>query len=250
MTELIRINDEVVTADGFVKLLKLTGRYDGLIEDVIKDRLAIHAARRQGIEATPDEIQERADQIRRIRGLHRAADTNKWLDRMHISLEEFEQFIIDMLLHEKVMEEVLSDAAVEEYFQLHSPKFEAIEVSHILVDSEGTARELIAILEDEPEMFPELAREHSLADTRDEGGYVGKVMRGMLAPEIEAKVFNAEEGEVLGPFPAPDELHFEIFHVTGRRPAVLDAETGDEVRRLLREEWLGQQAREHALEIL
>jgi hypothetical protein len=49
MTDLIKIDDEVISSDDFVKLLRFTGRFDELMEDIIKDKLTIHAARKQGI---------------------------------------------------------------------------------------------------------------------------------------------------------------------------------------------------------
>jgi peptidylprolyl isomerase len=250
MTDLVKIDDEVITSDDFVKILKLTGRYEGLMEDVLKDKLTVHAARRLGIQISDDDLQERADQLRRVWGLHRAADTNRWLDARGLTLEDLEQFVSEMIYHEKMMEKVADDAAIEEYFNLNLPKFDSIEVSHILVDSEGTARELFAILEDDPESFADMAREHSLADTRDEGGYIGKVMRGSLQSDIESKVFNADEGDLLGPFPSPDENHFEIFTVNAKTTAKLDDETRDEVRRIVRDEWIAARAREHGIELM
>lgn len=250
MTDLARINDEVITSEDFIKLLKLTGRYDSLMEDILKDKLAVHAAKRQKIPIQAEELQERADQLRRVWGLHRAADTNKWLDAKGLTLEDLEQFISEMLYHEKAMDKVADDAAVEAYFNLNSPKFDAIDISHIVTDSEGKARELLAILEDDPEEFPEMAREHSLSDTREEGGYIGKVLRGSLLPEVEGKVFNAEVGDLLGPFPSPDENLYEIFIVNDKRRASLDDETREEVRRIVRDEWLAKQAREHGIELL
>ncbi len=250
MTDLVKIDDEVITSDDFIKLLKLTGRYDGLIEEVLKDKLTVHAAKRQKITITPEELQERADQIRRVWGLHRAQDTFKWLEDRGLTLEELEQFVSEMLYHEKVMAKVGRDDAVEAYFKLNSPKFDCIDISHILTDSEGKARELMAILEDDPESFPEMAREHSLADTSEEGGYIGKVLRGALQPEVEGKVFNAAEGDLLGPFPSADENLFEIFIVNAKKQAELDDETREEVKRIIRDEWLATQAREHGIELL
>ena len=250
MTDLARIDDEVITSDDFIKLLKLTGRYDSLMEDILKDKLTVHAGKRQGIAIDPGELQERADQLRRVWGLHRASDTNKWLDAKGLSLEDLENFITEMLYHEKVMEQVGDDPAIQEYFHLNSPNFDSIEVSHILVDSEGKARELMAILEDDPESFPDMAREHSLADTKDEGGYIGKVLRGSLQPEVEGKVFNASVGELLGPFPSLDENLFEIFSVNAKTSANLDDETTNEVRRIVRDEWLAARTKEHGIELL
>jgi len=250
VTDLVRIDDEVITSDSFIKLLKLTGRYDGLLEEILKDKLAVHAGRRQKIPVAPEELQERADQLRRVWGLHRAADTFKWLEERGLSLEDLEAFITEMIIYEKVMEKVGSDEAIDTYFNLNSPKFDAIDVSHILTDSEGKARELMAILEDDPESFPEMAREHSLSDTREEGGYIGKVLRGALAPEVESKVFNADEGDLLGPFPSADENLYEIFIINAKRKARLDEETRDEVKRIVRDEWLATQAKEHGIELL
>lgn len=250
MTELIKIDDEVITADSFITLLKLTGRYDNLMEEIVKDKLAVHAAKRKNLEITTEEIQERADQIRRVWGLHRASDTIKWLDARGISLDDFEQFVIDILYHEKVMEQVSNDNALEEYFNLNLPKFDSIIISHILVDSEGKAKELLAVLEDDPDSFPEMAREHSLADTSSDGGYIGKVIRGALQPEIESKVFNAAEGDLLGPFPSADENFFEIFIINSKINAELNDDTRDEVRRIVRDEWLTARAKEHKVEIL
>lgn len=248
MRAIVRIDDEVVGVDDFVRILKLTGQFEGLVEQLVRDKLTVRAAKRQGISVPPNEIQERADQFRRVQGLHRAADMNNYLDALGVNLDEFEAFITDGLYQEKMMARVCSDKAVEEYFQLNSPKFDSIEVSHIVLDTEGKAKEMISFLRDDPDSFAEMAREHSIADTKEQGGLIGKVLRGSLKTDIEAKVFNAEVGDLLGPFPSPDRSFFEIFAVNAKYPAVLDDETAAEVRRLLREEWLMARAQEHVIE--
>jgi parvulin-like peptidyl-prolyl isomerase len=249
MTDLVKIDDEVITTEDFVRLLRFTGAFDSLMEDIIKDKLTVHAAKKAGITITPEEIQERADQLRRVKGLHRAVDMNRYLDANKITLDDFEQYLSEMLYHEKMLEQIGREDAVDEYFNLNAPKFDSIDISHIMVDSEGKAREIMAILEDDPDSFGELAREHSLADTREDGGYIGRVLRGALRSDVEAKVFNAAEGDLLGPYPSADESYFEIFTVNAKRPAALNDDTIDEVRRLLKEEWIAARAREHHIEI-
>jgi peptidylprolyl isomerase len=184
-----------------------------------------------------------------VRGLHRAADMNNYLDAIGVSLEDFEAFITDGLYQEKMMDQVCNQKAVDEYFQLNSPKFDSMEVSHIVVDTEGKAKELMSYLADDPDSFAEMAREHSLADTREQGGLIGKVLRGSLKSDVEAKVFNAEVGDLLGPFPSLDKSFYEIFMVNAKYPAVLDEDTAAEVRRLLREQWLMARAQEHIIEV-
>ena len=250
MAGIVKIDDEVFTNEDFIKLLKLNGRFENLMEDILRDKLAVHAAKRRGIVLSDEDIQERANQFRRIHGLHRAKETNDYFDALGVTLEDFEAFIVDMLYQEKVMEQIGEDAAIEEYFQLHSPRFESIEVSHIVMDSEGGAREMLSYLTDDPDSFEEMAREHSEADTRDAGGRIGKVMRGSLQGDIEAKVFNAEQGALLGPFPSGDGSMFEIFRIDAKSPAQLDDETRSEIKRLLRDEWLAARAKEHRIEML
>lgn len=247
MTAIVRIDDEVIRIDGFVRTLKLTGQFESLIEQLVRERLTVRAARKQGIRVPPEEVQERADQFRRVKGLHRAIDTNRYLDALGVSLDEFEAFITDGLYQEKMMEQVCSQKAVKEYFKLNSPKFESIEVSHIVLDTEGKAKEMMSLLRDDPDCFAEMAREHSIAATREHGGAIGKVLRGSLKSDVEAKVFNAAAGDLLGPFPSPDRSFYEIFAVNAKNPAVLDEETAAEIRRLLREEWLAARAQEHVI---
>jgi parvulin-like peptidyl-prolyl isomerase len=248
MTTIVKIDGQAVDVAEFMRVLKLTGQFQGLLEQFVRDRLAALGAKKAGIEVSEAEIQERADQFRRVRGLHRASDTNKYLDAMRISLDEFEAFIVDSLHQEKMLNQVCSEQAVRGYFKLNSPKFDSIEVSHIVLDSEGKAKEMIAVLHDDPDSFGEMAREHSIADTRERGGLIGKVLRGSLRNDVEAKVFNAAAGDLLGPFVSGDRTTFEIFRVNAKHPAHLDEDTATEVRRLLREEWLRARAQEHAIE--
>jgi len=248
MSTVVKIDGEAIDATEFLRALKLTGQFEALLEQFVRDRLVALGARKAGIQVSEIEIQERANQFRRVRGLHRAADTNSYLDAMHITLEEFEAFITDSLYQEKMMSRVCDDQAVGAYFKLNSPKFDSIEVSHIVVDSEGKAKEMVAVLRDEPEAFEEMAREHSIADTRQAGGLIGKIRRGSLQPEIEAKAFNAAVGELLGPFASEDRTAFEILRVNAKRSGRLDDDTAAEVRRLLREEWLRARAQEHSIE--
>jgi peptidylprolyl isomerase len=248
MPAMVRIDDQTIGIEDFVKILKLNGQFETLLEQLVRDRITVMAAKKCGMTLAPEDVQERADQFRRIQGLHRAADMNNYLDAIGVSLDEFEAFITDSLYQEKMMEEVCSDAAVSAYFQMNSPKFDSMEISHILVDSEGKAKEILAYLEDDPDGFADMAAEHSLADTRENGGAIGKVLRGSLRGDIEARVFNANAGDVLGPFAAPDRSVYEIFRVDARHPAALNEDTAAEVRRLLREEWLLARAQEHIIE--
>jgi parvulin-like peptidyl-prolyl isomerase len=249
MNTLVKIDGKPIELADLVRALRLSGQFDTLMEQFVRDHLTVEAARKAGIRVSEQEVQERADQFRRVRRLHRAADTNKYLDTIHVTLDEFEAFITDSLYREKMLERVCSDQAAESYFKLNLPRFESIEVSQIVLDSEGKAKEMISVLTDDPDSFEEMAREHSIADTREAGGHIGNVTRGSLRTEVEAKVFNAAVGDLLGPFASSDRTVFEIFRVNARRAGTFDEATRTEVKRILREEWLRARAQEHKIEV-
>ncbi len=248
MTTVATVDGEAIDLAEFVRVLKLTGKFDALLDQVVRDRLVARAARTAGIQATDAEIEQFANEFRRARGLHRAADTDRFLSSQQISVDEFEAFITDAVYREKMLQQVSNEEAVQEYFRLNSPRFDALELSHIVLDAEPKAKEIMAILVDDPESFEEMAREHSIALTRSRGGVVGTVLRGSLRPDVEAKAFAASDGDLVGPFTATDRKTMEIIRVDARRPAQLDDATANEVRRILREEWLLARMGEHSIE--
>jgi len=103
MTAIVKIDDELIDTEDFVRTLKLSGQFESLVEQLVRDRVTVRAAKKQGIAVSAAEIQERADQFRRVQGLHRAADMNNYLDALHVSLDEFEAFITDSLYREKML---------------------------------------------------------------------------------------------------------------------------------------------------
>ena len=104
MTNLIRINEEIISSDSFVKLLKLSGRFDALIDDIVQEKLAVHSARKHGVRITPESEQQRSDQLRRVNGLHRAVEMKRYLESMKVTPEEYEIYVTETLCFEKMME--------------------------------------------------------------------------------------------------------------------------------------------------
>src|SRR5690606_21095075 len=69
---------------------------------------------------------------------------------------------------------------------------------HILVETEGEARELKERIEEGAD-FAALAREHSSCPSGQRGGDLGEFGRGMMVPEFDEVVFSAEVNTVQGP---------------------------------------------------
>ena len=251
MTMIARIDDIEITSDDLIRHLKINNKFDELIEEMITQRITATEAGRSGITVSDEDVQAESDNLRRVLGLHSAKETFDFLDSIGLSLEGFEDHLRDTLMRARVLESVCSEQAIKDFFDLHSPKFESVEVSQIIVDSEGKARELIAILEDDPEEFPAMAKAFSLdPETSDRGGQIGSVVRGSLNGEVEAKVFNSAPGEVLGPFEDEESGIFEIYTVTERHKPELDRPTKKMIAKLLYEKWLDERLEEHRVEVL
>ncbi len=250
MSALAKIDNTEILADDIVRFLKLNGKFDQILDDVIKDRITILGADKAEVEVSEDEVQERFDHIRRVQGLHRAQATKDFLNRIGVTSAEFECYLVELLQKEKIVDHIASDSAVEEYFNLNSPEFDSIEVGHIVLTSEGAARELVALLEDDPDGFCELAKEHSIdLETRDRGGFIGTITRGALKNDLEAKVFNSDVGTIVGPVPSIDGSKFEIFKVFAKSTAELDTARKKQVQQKLYDSWLQDSAKNHRIEI-
>ncbi len=251
MAIIARVDDVEITSDDLVRYLKINEKFDQLLEDMITERLTTAEAPRMNITASDEEVQAESDTVRRTLGLHRSQDTLDFLDGIGLSVEGFERSLRDNLLRKKVIDRVCSEQVIKDFFALHSPKFESVEISQIVVNSEGKARELMAVLEEDPEEFGAMARAYSLdPETADRGGNIGLVARGGLNGEVEAKVFNGAVGQVLGPFESEDGSLFELFMVTRRHKPKLDESTRKMIAKIVYDKWLDERIEEHKVEIL
>jgi peptidylprolyl isomerase len=250
MTILASINDTTITTEDFVKTLKLKGEFDELFDVFIQNKLTVHSAGKLGISIKIEEIQKHADNFRRNHGLCRAKDTQEYFTSLGVTLDDFENFIKETIYREMLINKISNDEAIQEYFSLNSPDFDCVEISHIVLDSEDEAKEILANLGEDPESFSEMAREYSSdVNTKDHDGLIGKIFRGALPAEMDAKVFNASPGDILGPF-SLDEGNFEIFMVKAKYPAQLDESTTMKIRQLIFQKWLAAQTGELKFELV
>lgn len=250
MASVIKIDGETISQEQFINYLKLRNEYPDLISPLVRDKVAVNAAIKRGIQVSDKEIQQAADDYRRLAGLHRAKDTEQWLDQAGISLEDFEAFISDQTYKKKLRDTIITDETIDEYFKLNSPKFDTVDLQLIVVASEAKAKELMAVLKDDPQSFSELAKEHSLdPDTKDLGGQIRGVRRGILPEEVDAKIFNAKVGDLIGPIQTADEDIFELARITAVAPARINDMVKEEIARTIYDEWIASRLQEHSVEL-
>lgn len=96
----------------------------------------------------------------------------------------------------------VADADVKKYFDEHPDEFsgeKTVNASHILVDTEDKANDILARIQAGEFSFEDAARKFSSCPSSAEGGNLGDFGRGQMVPEFDQACFSMNEGEVRGP---------------------------------------------------
>ncbi len=114
---------------------------------------------------------------------------------------------------EKVISKVtVSDKDAEEYYEANKDQFmtpETVGASHILVDTEEKALEILAEIKAGSISFEDAAKKYSSCPSGQDGGSLGEFGRGQMVPEFDSAVFDMTVGEITD---APVKTQFG-FHL-------------------------------------
>lgn len=234
----IEVNGEEVSLHDVLSLAKLNGSLQ-LISEAIDAAIVRQAATKQGIEVSDDELQQAADEFRAANELYDEDTTQDWLDGRKLSYQEWESSLETLVIQRK-LREALATGFVDQRFVEQKLSFDKAAISRLVLNDEGIARELRAqILEDGAD-FHALARNHSIdSDTRPAGGYAGEMLRGDMDAVLEAAIFGAQPGKVVGPIKTDDG--WELVKLERLIPAELNDEMRETIKTLIFTEWLSEQ---------
>jgi parvulin-like peptidyl-prolyl isomerase len=211
------------TADGQARLEQARQDVlDSLIDDVLIEQVAPDL----GVNLSEDDLaaQIAAD----IESGGGEAAFQEWLQATGLDQEDYRRMLRQSLLVQRVWDAVTSDVPTEAE-QLH--------VRHIVVDSEESAQQILAQLQNGAD-FVSLAREQSLdTATNENGGDLGWFPRGVIAPELEEAAFGLQPGEVSEAIPLGEQ--FFIIQVVEREVArPLSDELSMHLKQTRFERWL------------
>jgi peptidyl-prolyl cis-trans isomerase C len=113
----------------------------------------------------------------------------------------------DSLLTNYAMEKALANITIKDeeakkFYDENPEQFqtgEVINASHILVDTEEKANEILAKINAGEVSFADAAKEHSSCPSSQEGGNLGEFGRGQMVPEFDQACFTMEVGTIAGP---------------------------------------------------
>lgn len=199
---LATVGNKFITLHDFKqKLSKLPSYYQGmaeknkktLFEDMIVESLFLEDAVRKGI-----------DRDKEVRDILNEA-------RKKIIIAKFVKTEVD----DKIK---ISEEEMKKYYEEHKDEFRKPEMwraSHILVASEGEAKDVRAALAG-GKNFQDLAREKSIDATASRGGDVGYFRKGQVVPEFENACFELKVGDV-SPI-VHTQFGYHIIKLTDKKP--------------------------------
>ena len=200
-------------------------------------------ARALGLHVEDAELQQTADLFRRQQQVLSADQTRAWLTERSLSADDFEAFLEDNLLLDKLKRHVIGDG-VAERFRSRPADFDQLRLQQMLLAREDLAREVHVQLTEEGADFGELAARHSLHPSRAAGGQVGPILRRQLTGPVRQAVDSARVGVPVGPVATPEG--FYLLVVEEVTAAQLDAATAAAIAQDLFGEWLAQRLAEAA----
>lgn len=138
------------------------------------------------------------------------------------------QRVKENLLAGYAMEKALSavkvdDKEVEAFYEENKDKFgsETVKASHILVDSEEKAKEILADIEAGKITFEDAAKEYSSCPSKAEGGSLGEFGHGQMVPEFDEACFSMQVGETRGP--VKTQFGYHLIRLDAKNEAQIPA---------------------------
>lgn len=211
------IGDEIITEDELNEMLQ---KQHGttMLDTLISYKIVELEAEKAGHEVSEEEIDEEYEVYASQYGGEEGMMT--MLKEYNMTEEDIREDIRIYLLTLKILESEVdvSDDEVIAFFKENRENFseaESIQASHILVEEESLAKELIERINN-GEDFTTLAKEYSIEENVETtGGSLGTFSRGQMVAEFEEAAFAMEVGEVSS-VPVKTESGYHIILVENK----------------------------------
>ncbi|HHV17332.1 MAG TPA: peptidylprolyl isomerase [Thermoanaerobacterales bacterium] len=206
-----------------------------VLEAMITDQLILQQAKDDDVVLQEGEYEQAINDLEKYHGGKDALDT--YLKQQGLNRQSFEKLVQEQLIINNFKEKLTSDIKVtdkevKKYYDDNKSMFELpapeIRASHILVDTEDKAKEILAEIENGAD-FGELAKEHSKdPGSKELGGDLGYFAKGKMVPEFERAAFALKPGEISDI--VKSEHGYHIIKVTGERTSLSYDDAKDYIR--------------------
>lgn len=128
-----------------------------------------------------------------------------------------EQLLTQYAISKAIDSVKVNDLEARKFFDENPDQFAGqptVKASHILVDSEEKANDILAQINAGTISFEDAAREHSSCPSSAQGGSLGEFGRGQMVPEFDQACFEMEVGELRGPIKT--QFGFHLIRLDGK----------------------------------
>lgn len=202
-----------------------------LSELLIKDR-----ADRLGITVTTKDVDDAVERLKAQYGIESQEQFEESLEQAGLTVEQMRLRLRDTLLSNAVLGRELrsraeiSDKELKARYEREKDRYklpERAELSEIVITIPEEAEQIVvdqrkalagevANQARQGADFASLAIEFSESPTKDDGGKLGTISKGELITEIDRPIFEASEGDILGPIET--RVGFHIVKIDKRIP--------------------------------
>jgi parvulin-like peptidyl-prolyl isomerase len=236
-----------ISQNEILQQIKLTCQIPAIAEGILTRQIVARAAQEQGIQVEPAELQQAADSFRLANALGNAEETWLWLQKHHLSIDEFEELIYASVVSSKLAQHLFAKQ-VEPFFVDRQLDYSRVVMYEILLDDEDLALELFyAIAEGELSFFDAARQYIQDVELRRSGGYRGLLYRLDLKSEISTAVLSATPPQLLKPIVTSKGVHL-IFVEELIQPQ-LNEQLRYKILWDLYGQWLKQQLEQFAVKI-
>ncbi len=149
-----------------------------------------------------------------------AVERNLEIDEEFVAvMENMKKSMLQQFSLRKMFNEVsVSEDEIKSYYENHKNTFitdEKVKASHILVDTEEKAYEILEDITDGLS-FEDAAQQHSNCPSKQAGGALGEFGKGQMVPEFEEAAFSMQAGEIS--IPVKTQFGYHIIKVTDHTP--------------------------------
>jgi len=148
-------------------------------------------------------------------------------------LEKLKKELLSNFYVEKFLRDVkVKDEDVKKYFDEHADEFigeETVSASHILVETEEKAKDILAKIESGEMTFEDAAKAFSTCPSSQRGGDLGAFGKGQMVPEFDKACFEMEVGELRGPVQTQFGFHLIRLDAKNEAKPVTFEEVKDEL---------------------
>jgi hypothetical protein len=217
---------------------KIAGKIPALMHGIARRHIIDRHIKAAAIEPTRTELQAAADRFRLDNNLATTEVTQQWLNANLLSLDDFQYIVTQHLLAERLAHYLFADR-VPEFFYQNSLDYCNATIYEVILEDRNLAMELFYSLQEGDLSFADVAHQYiSDPELRRRGGYVGKIARKQLCPELSAAVFAAKPPQLIKPIVTAVGVHLIQVEEIGQPQ--LDERLHQQILTELFENWLAE----------